>query len=573
MIKGVLHIVKPIFHLEGKWFLVGTLIVFFTTTENLWGQENFEILITEIFADPTPSHGLPEKEYLELYNNSGQYINLNKYKLFYNTTDVVFPDFNFAPDSYLIVCRINNVSFLESYGQIVGLSKFSLLNGGTKLRLEDPNQELVVELIYSVDWYTAERDQGYSLELIDLNMPCKESGNWTSTSSDIGGTPGSVNASAATVSDMEGPLFVNYEELASDLFDFSFSEKLGFEASILNVSSDLVIENVSFSGDNNFSITVKFLEPIPHGGLFDVYFNAIADCLGNLSPIMIASIGNIDAPEVGELLISEILFNPISGGEDFVEIYNKSDKLLNIRGLTLSRVNILGKVESPKVAFVSSQTIEPKGVLCLTENARSQLQIYPKAHPENIIEIDDLPPYSNAEGEVILMLGEKIILDRLSYNEEMHHPSIDDPDGISLERVSFDIGANQVYNWQSGSSNDNYATPGYLNRVNAATEAFLVLLSPLVFTPDNDGFDEEIFISFIAEKSGNLTSKIYDVNGRFIKEIFNNQYISNLLEYKWQGLDNAGDALPVGYYILFSQLRVGGRILQDTTKILLARTK
>jgi hypothetical protein len=63
------------------------------------------------------------------------------------------------------------------------------------------------------------------------------------------------------------------------------------------------------------------------------------------------------------------------------------------------------------------------------------------------------------------------------------------------------------------------------------------------------------------------------VNGRFIKEIFNNQYISNLLEYKWQGLDNAGDALPVGYYILFSQLRVGGRILQDTTKILLARTK
>ncbi|MFT5884699.1 MAG: hypothetical protein ACI9IP_001156 [Arcticibacterium sp.] len=573
MINRVLFLVKQKLLLEGKWSLLGTLIVFFVATGKLRGQGNFEILISEVFADPTPSHGLPEKEFIELYNNSGHSINLKGYTLFYNTTNVDFPDFDFAANTYLIVCRVNNVSFLETYGQIVGLSKFSLLNGGTKLRIENSNQDLVFEVTYSPDWYATERDQGYSLELIDLNTPCKEVGNWTSSLSDIGGTPGATNASAATVSDMEGPSLVNYEELAPDLFSFSFSEKLGSEVSILSVSSDLVIESVSFSKDNNYSVVVKFSDPLQQSGLIDVYFNAMADCSGNLSPIITATIGNIDAPEVGELLISEVLFNPISGGEDFVEIYNNSEKLLNLRGLAFSRTNTAGELENPKVVFASSQTIEPKGVLCLSENARVQIEIYPKAHQGNIIEIDHLPAYSNAEGEVILMLGEEMVLERFSYTEDMHHPSIDDTDGISLERISFEIGANEASNWQSASFNDNYATPGYINPENTFTDAFIVSVSPAVFTPDNDGFDEETLISFSADKPGNLTSKIYDVNGRFIKEISNNQYLSNILEYKWRGLDNSGASLPMGYYILFSEYRVDGKILQNSTKILLARAK
>ncbi len=570
MINWALILDKRVYFSRGLSLII---ICLFSISKSVVGQGNYEILITEILADPTPSHGLPEKEYMELYNNSGEIVNLKGYTLFYNTTNVDFPDFVFAPETYLIVCRVNNVSLLESYGQIIGLSKFSLLNGGTRLRLENPNQELVYEVNYSSDWYADERDQGYSLELIDLNTPCKEFGNWTSTSSEKGGTPGSINASAAIVSDTEGPFLVSHEELAPDLFSFSFSEKLGVDASVLESTSDLGIESVFFSEDNDFSILVKFSEAIPPNGLYNVVFNAITDCSGNLSPIIMASIGNVDAPEVGDILISEVLFNPISGGGDFVEVYNKSDKLLNLRGLSLSKSNSLGDIEGPKTVFSSSHTIEPNGILCFTEDPRGLVEIYPKVFQGNVIEIDDLPAYSNSSGEVILMMGEEVILERFAYSEDMHHPSIDDPDGVSLERVSFTVGTMEASNWQSASSNDNYATPGYINPSNATDEAFDVLVSPVVFTPDNDGFNEETLISFTSTRSGNLTSKIYDVNGRFIKEVSNNQYLSSILEYEWKGFDNNGSVLPMGYYILFSEFRVDGKILQNKTQILLARTR
>src|SRR3546814_2643108 len=62
----------------------------------------------------------------------------------------------------------------------------------------------------------------------------------------------------------------------------------------------------------------------------------MADCYGN--PLKHAEHEFLlpQLPEPGEVVINEILFNPVEGGADYVEIYNRSGKILDLKDLQLA---------------------------------------------------------------------------------------------------------------------------------------------------------------------------------------------------------------------------------------------
>ncbi|AWV98139.1 lamin tail domain-containing protein [Arcticibacterium luteifluviistationis] len=541
---------------------IAFLLFFISLQKAGFAQANYRVLITEIFADPTPSHGLPEKEYIELYNNSNSLIDLKSYVLYYNTSEVSFPNVEIEAGEYLIVCRENNVSFLEPYGKVLGLSKFSLLNGGTKLRLENPSGQLVHEVVYSDDWYATGRDQGYSLEMIDLSAPCRDAENWTSSASEQGGTPGMANASAESLIDLEGPVFISYNDLGDNSYEFIFSEKLNEDVETLDVGAqELDIQEVLFSTVNNNTINIKLGSALAERGLFDITFNGIADCSGNLSPAIIVSIGNIPSPEVGSLFLSEILFNPKSGGEDFVEIYNNSDKNFNLKGLGLTKGD-----DEIIVLSTANLIIEAKSFLCFTKDKEILVEFYPKAALYNIIEVNKLPSYNNDEGVVVLVSAEGLELDRFEYNEDLHHPSLDDVDGISLERRSFESGFND---WESVSSSENYATPGYKKWNNLENSVFQIIVLPEVFSPNDDGFDDEVLINFQIHETGILDASIYDINGKHVTALLKGQYTTNDVELAWDGYNVSNEPMPVGYYIVYAELRTATKIYRKKHKMVL----
>jgi hypothetical protein len=542
------------------------LVLFFCNAS--FGQVQYEILITEIFADPTPSHGLPDKEFIELYNTSGRAIDLKGYTLFYNTTKVNFPSVLIEAEEYLIVCRENNVSFFESYGKVVGLKSFSLLNGGTNLRLLNNQGHLAHEVNYTTAWYSVGRDQGYSLEMIDINYPCKDFGNWTSSSSDIGGTPGKKNASSAGNPDVEPPSFISYEELSSTKYAFIFSENLSKNESILQIKVDPLLISTKYQDSLNLNtIIINFAQEPGKEQLYDILFNSISDCSGNMAAPIPVRIGNIPSPKIGEILLSEVLFNPKGNGADFVELYNNSSKQINLMGFGLSSVSNLGKIEEPKVLFTSNLILDPNDFLVITEDKLIQSAIYPKAVFGKIVEVKDIPSFNNDAGSVILVNANAEIMDRFIYKEDMHHSSIDDVDGVSLERIDFKIPSN----WQSSSSSEGYATPGYKIWNDSSFNTFTVTVSPAVITPDNDGIDEEAFIEYSVPESGNITSKIFDINGKQIVVLANNLYLSNQLNLNWNGLDSQNQSLISGYYIIYSEYRSNTGISQNKQIILIGR--
>jgi hypothetical protein len=62
-----------------------------------------QVVISEIFADPDPRVGLPEQEYLELYNRTNKVISLNGCKIFDNTGSATLPNVNILPNQYIIL--------------------------------------------------------------------------------------------------------------------------------------------------------------------------------------------------------------------------------------------------------------------------------------------------------------------------------------------------------------------------------------------------------------------------------------------------------------------------------------
>ncbi|WP_304232738.1 lamin tail domain-containing protein [Jiulongibacter sediminis] len=545
---------------------------FFSIALNISAQGYHSILITEIFADPTPSRGLPDKEFIELYNNSNSVVSLKGFELYYNTSQVTIPDFDLQPGAYVIATRFNNAELFEPYGDVISLCQFSLLNSGTTLTLYNADGQLVFEVTYSSDWYSPGRNQGYSLEMIDLNYACKDFENWTSSLSELGGTPGEANASANSIVDTEPPKLLSYSSEDNLVYQLIFSENINESVEDLVVVLEPGVINIAeFSIVEGNRLIIELESEISSGDSFTLTIDGVSDCIGNSADILELELSNIRKAEPGELLLSEVLFNPKSGGSDFVEIVNISDQKLSLRELGFSRKNTIGEIEEPDL-IGNNIIIEPGQYLCFTEDKQAQVINYPKALESNIIEIASLSSYTNETGEVLLIDSDYKIFDSFEYHEHMHHVSIDDPDGVSLERVIQNNSAVNTF-WQSASASENYATPGYGAVPANVDDRFRLVLSPEVFTPDNDGIDEGTTISINAQDGGVLDISIFDINGVLVKTISKNQYTNRFFTAQWDGSDATGENLSMGYYIVVAQYITDGDVLSQRAKILLAKAR
>ncbi|MFT6815802.1 MAG: hypothetical protein ACJAZ3_001714, partial [Sphingobacteriales bacterium] len=66
------------------------------------------VIITEIMADPSPSVDLPEVEYIELYNDSKDTINLIGWQISDPVTTTTISTLRMFPNTYLILCKVGD---------------------------------------------------------------------------------------------------------------------------------------------------------------------------------------------------------------------------------------------------------------------------------------------------------------------------------------------------------------------------------------------------------------------------------------------------------------------------------
>jgi hypothetical protein len=535
------------------------LLILCFTLQFSFGQQPHELLVTEIMADPTPTKGLPEKEYLELYNASNRTLQLSDYLLHYNTFQTNIPHKLISPNEYIILVRKGNEVGFEEFGNVVSLPKLSLINGGTVIRISKGNRT-VFEVTYKSDWYAEDRDQGYSLEMIDLNYPCVGQKNWTSSESSDGGTPGELNAAARTNPDNIPPELLFFDAEISGKLSFNFNERLDTNAIKIRSNYTLpernTIENVVISADEN-SFTLMMSNPLIENELIDISMKNMTDCSGNVADDINLTLGNLPPTDSGSVVLSEILFNPKLGGGDYIELYNRSDDLVSLKSWSFGNLNADGEMDDLERITDFNLLLKPTSYLVFTEDELFLRDFYADYQKESVVVVPKLPSMRNTDGTIFLLNSDREVFDRFDYDEVFHHPIIDDKGGISLEKKNLDINSNVSENWQSAAAEVEFGTPGYKNSQGNQTEADneRVWVEPLVFTPNGDGLDDETFLNFSFVKAGNvLNARVFTISGVPVKLLAENKILGTSGKLMWNGTDSSGNELPVGYYVVIADI-------------------
>jgi hypothetical protein len=519
----------------------------------------FDILITEIMADPSPAlNELPEVEYFELYNASDVAIDLGTIRL----NDEIFSNAPVLMPGEYIICVDHDAigafdPSINAYG-IQGLGETYLTNGGRLLELISNSGEIVDRVDYDLTWYRDgdKEDGGYSLERINLNEPCRGASNWRGSESSLGGTPGTVNSVNSTDPDTEPPLLIDAFLRSADTLELRFNERLDSLSVMMaqiEFTNDLVATEVLNAPPAYEHILVVFEEPVAVNVVYEVAITGLIDCSGNGSEeVYTGRFGLPEEAEIGDLLINEILFNPPTGGVDFVEIFNASSKIISLQNRALQNQDFTTRIitEDPKVLF-------PGSFLVLTSDALNIQQEYPSSVREAFLEMESLPSYNNGDGTVILTDEFGNPVDLFEYQEDYHLSLLNSVKGVSLERLSYTRPTNDPGNWTSAAENVGFATPGYQNsQFNPEGRARSQFeLESEVFSPDNDGFQDVLLLNYLLDTPGNfVTVLVYDRRGREVFEIANNVLLGTEGTLSWDGVVSNGTKARIGPHVLFISL-------------------
>ena len=157
----------------------------------------FDIVISELMADPTPQISLPNNEWIELRNTSVNAFNLLGWRIGDATGQSgTMPAYTLLPDSFVIVCTSSAATAMSAYGPVIVVTSFpSLDNTNDIIYLRSVQNKIIHAVNYTDAWYKNElkKDGGWSLEMIDTKNPCSGFANWKASNDLKGGTPGKKN--------------------------------------------------------------------------------------------------------------------------------------------------------------------------------------------------------------------------------------------------------------------------------------------------------------------------------------------------------------------------------------------
>jgi len=560
------------------------LTVFISSFLQAQGTNRYDVIISEIMADPTPQVGLPNNEWIELKNVSGVTINLQDWRILdASGQSGPMPAFNLQPDSFVIVCTGSAVTAMSQFGRTIAVTSFpSLDNDGELIYLRSAQAVTIHAVNYSVDWYqnAVKADGGWSLEMIDTKNPCAGMSNWKASVDTKGGTPGKKNSIDGVNTDQTPPALINSYSRGANIIILNFDEPLdsvnASNAANYTISNSITILSAQAIGPLFNSVQLNLGTPLQAQTVYTVTVNAVTDCKGNI-------IGSRKQAQVGlpqdalanDIIINEILFNPRPGGFDFVEFYNRSNKIIDAGKLTIANRNSLGALNSLKKLSEVPRFILPGEYVVITEVVASLNMQYFVQNPNAVLIVSTLPSFPDDAGTVVLLNAQGNVVDEVKYNDDWHFDLIANDEGVSLERIDPDGSSTDKNNFHSAASTAGYGTPGYKNsqyKQTAITNA-TISITPKVFSPDNDGTDDIATIQYSVSQPGfvaNIT--IFDAAGRLVRHLVKNNTLGLTGGWNWDGLNEKGAKLSIGTYIIFTELfNLDGKKERFKNTIVLAR--
>lgn len=519
----------------------------------------YELLISELLPDPDPPLQLPNLEFVELYNRTEKFLNLEGCSISDQTGMAVFTECKLAPKSYLIVCAWGNENSFKPFGKVLGLKNFPVLNNaGEEWILRGPKGNHLHRIKYDLGTYrnAFKQNGGYSIEMIDPANPCNED-NFMASESITGGTPGKQNSLSASNPDIKKPWIQSVYLPSADKVVLLMSETMDSLTAFNLGNFEINLTGIGEVKIHYETIELKLLNSLEKDQNYVLTIKNLTDCSGNLLQDTQVNLALPRLALPGDLIINELLFNPPSGGYDFIELFNPSGDFLSLKNLSFFNRDKNGNPADIMLLDTQGLFIKPNQYLAITDDPAWLKSNYPGAREEHIIQSQSLPGLDDKSGSIGISYGPADPIDELSYSEKMHNPLLTHLEGVSLERIRPDLPSAEQANWTSAASTYGYATPGYKNshQMDQKTGEGWFHMDKEYFTPDDDGVDDLIEFSIVNEKpNASVSLYIFNHEGFQIQTLANNKPIGNRQTWHWNGLDSENKKAAIGLYIVYAEL-------------------
>lgn len=525
-----------------------------------------DVVISEIMADPTPQVGLPNNEWIELRNTTALPINLAGARLSDATsTSGAFPSFVLQPDSSVIVCTSSAVSAMSAFGTTISITSFpSLDNTSDMLTLRNAAGKTIHNITYTDLMYGNELKKagGWTLEMIDAKNPCNVVGNYKASVDVKGGTPGKTNSVAAANPDNAAPQLNQAYTTDNSTIVLVFNEPLDSVAAS-NISQYTLSNGIALASAQAVSpsfdrVTLRTTAPLAANIVYNITVSNVKDCSGNvIATKNTARVGLSSLARSNDVIINEVLFNPKPDGNDYVEIYNRGNTIVDLKQLSIANRNSANVISNIKLVSENNFLLFPKDYMVLTEDKSLVLNRFIAQNLDAFTIIPSMPSYNDDKSNVIILNAQGEVVDELAYDEKWHFSLLRDVEGVSLERINPDAPTQSAGNWHSAATAAGYGTPTYKNSQMGIANATQgeVSLSQKIISPDGDGFEDFVNINYTFNQSGYAaTITVYDAAGRLVNNLQRNAICGTQGSFKWDGLDNKRQALNSGVYIILTEV-------------------
>lgn len=544
-----------------------------------------DVLVNEIMADPQPMVSLPDAEYIEIVNRSNWPVDLSGWQLGVNAAKTALNNATLAPGEFLLLCDQDVAANFEACeDHIMALADFpSITNTGSLIALYDNTGKTISAVHFNDSWYDSDYKQqgGWSLERIDTENLCGENENWTASQSTSGGTPCSLNSVAGSMPDTRAPRALRTFPLTDSTLCVVFDEALHPQSFIhLNpyrlVPPGLTPDSIQPVGMLNKMACLKFPFAFDSSVIYRLEINTITDCVNNAADSASLRFALPHTADSFAVVLNELLFNPATGGSDYVELYNRGTKVLNLADLMLARRDTAsGELFEAYPASYQGFLLFPGDYVALTPDSAQVAADYHSTNPDAIKSVRSLPSLPDEEGNLMIINKIFEIIDEVNYTENWHFALLRSTDGVSLERMDYDHPTQLASNWHSAASTVLYGTPGYQNsQFRAITPGeHTIEISPDYFSPDNDGYEDLLTITYTLPEAGQAAHvMIFDTKGRKIKYLVNNDLPASEGFWIWDGTNENGNIQPAGIYIVYVELvNLEGRVQIIKKPCVLAR--
>jgi len=496
------------------------------------------ILINEFMSAPNND----QSEFVELF--AFRNLDMVEWSISDNHLDpVLLNTISVSSGDFIVVLSDSNMmDILDGNAHLFFPFNFpSLNNSGDGIYLFDHTESIIDSLNYDTDWpLTSER----STEKIRQSYTSNGLSNWLLADENISMTPGTRNS--VMVLDVDGMIILD---------SITYSPIPPFPDSVVTILIPIVNAGVE-SFDGTFSIEMyddeigEGIIPIMSMGDTIIIESKIVSPISGLHSISIildiVDDGNYENNIAtfllpvrylfGDVLVNEFFPLPDSTESEFVEIIPQTNVNMNnwtIRDLGGAK-GVFPNLDLSAFTY------------CLIADDSSFLDIIPDTSIL-ILPGNGLPGLNNSSETIYILDHTESVIDSLQYNENWALM-----DSRSVEKYRITDTSNEPNNWGI-SVGEAGKTPGFQNSLffSDLPSKGRVTISPDPFSPDGDGIDDELTITYSLPYLGAaIRWEIIDMAGRVIAKPYYNYQVGQNGKLKWNGKRDNGKSARIGIYVM-----------------------